>query len=697
MRQPVPAVRSPRASPVPPPSGNGHLARGPQGTGATPARGGIGPWWSCLAALVPGALAVYVGFNAGGFFAGTTGIAAIVLVAVLVAAVTLTPDPLAALNLRLFVVVAALAALCAWTLASALWSGSSARALLEFDRALLYLLALVAFALLVRTERPLRWMVRGLVVASVVVCGAGLVTRLLPDVWHVALDPVADGRLSFPVSYWNAFGLLAGLGVVLCASITTSPREPRLARVLAAAATPLLATALYFTFSRGALAATLVGLVAFVVVGRPGALVGGLGATVPATALAVGMGVGADRLSSDHPVGQVAVAQGHRVALFVLLACAGAAGARALLLRFDERLSWRPSARVRRGAVASVAILALGAVLALSVSDGAWLDHQQQRLLGTGEIQHTDQRQRLVDFGNNGRADAWRVAIDEFRGAPLTGGGAGTYENVWAKNRPAPFNVVDAHSLYVESLAELGLPGLALVLVIVVGILVALARRCRGPNRALYAGLFAATLAWTLHAGVDWDWEMPVVTMWVFAAGGAALAAERADRGVARVPGRMSRVLVGLGLLFLAVTPATIALSQIRLDAGVSAFDRGDCTTASDDALGASSVLPVRPEPFELLAYCDAREGLAPVAARMIDQAISRDPGDWELRYGRAIVLGFAGRDPRGALSRALELNPREPLLHEARAKVRAAARTRPASDRDRLWMRWAGSARLPI
>jgi O-antigen ligase len=541
--------------------------------------------------------------------------------------------------------------------------------------------------------RGLAW---GLAAASVVVCGSGLVTRTLPDLWHVAPDAVAAGRLSFPVSYWNTLGLLAGMGIVLCAAITTHRREPRPARVLAAAAIPLLATTLYFTFSRGALLATAVGLVAFVLVGRPRALVCGLAAALPATALAIGVSLDADRLSSTHPLGHTAVAQGRGVALAVALSCGCAAAVRALLDRFDERFRIRVSPRARRAGLATIAV-ALSGVLALgALRGGAWLDHQRERLLGTGGIHHTDQRKRLVDLGNNGRADAWRVAGDAFRSSPLTGKGAGTFENIWAQHRPAPFEVVDAHSLYVESLAELGLPGFLAIAVVVVGILAALASRCRGPDRALYAGLFAAALAWALHAGLDWDWEMPVVSLWVFAAGGAALAAHRSAGAPARMPARLPRVVAGLGLVLVAVTPALIAISQSRLDAGVSAFRRGDCAAASDEALGANSVLAVRPEPFELLAYCDARAGLEPLATRMMSQAIDRDRDDWQLRYGRAIVLGFGGRDPRPALAQARMLNPLEPMLESADADLSRAAHASPAARRDR-WRRWARSARLPI
>jgi hypothetical protein len=347
--------------------------------------------------------------------------------------------------------------------------------------------------------------------------------------------------------------------------------------------------------------------------------------------------------------------------------------------------------------MATIAVVALAGVVALGASRGGdWVDHQRERILGIGGIHHTDQRKRLVDLGNNGRADAWRVAGDAFRSSPLTGKGAGTFENTWAQHRPAPFNVVDAHSLYVESLAELGLPGFLLLAIVVIGILAALASRCRGPDRALYAGLFAAALAWALHAGLDWDWEMPVVSLWVFAAGGAALAARRPRRDPVRTPGRLPRVVAGLGLVLVAVTPALVAISQSRLDAGVGAFHHGNCDAASDDALGANSVLAVRPEPFELLAYCDARGGLEPLAARMMNQAIDRDRDNWELRYGRAIVLGFGGRDPRPALAQARTLNPLEPLLQSARADVRGAAHAHPAARRA-AWRRWARSAQLPI
>jgi hypothetical protein len=64
---------------------------------------------------------------------------------------------------------------------------------------------------------------------------AGLITHVLPYVWHSA-PSVSNERLSYPVTYWNALGLLAALGIVLAFHLTCSLAERRLVRILAAGA-----------------------------------------------------------------------------------------------------------------------------------------------------------------------------------------------------------------------------------------------------------------------------------------------------------------------------------------------------------------------------------------------------------------------------------------------------------------------------
>ncbi len=135
-----------------------------------------------------------------------------------------------------------------------------------------------------------------------------------------------------------------------------------------------------------------------------------------------------------------------------------------------------------------------------------------------------DLRARLTDPGNNGRIDMWRVAWHQFERTPMLGKGAGTFANTWAQYRPEQDFVVDAHSLYLETLDELGIVGFLLLVGVIVAILIRTVGQARGPNRPLYAAVFALMLIWALHTGIDWDWEMPAVTLPFFALGGFMMA-----------------------------------------------------------------------------------------------------------------------------------------------------------------------------
>lgn len=56
------------------------------------------------------------------------------------------------------------------------------------------------------------------------------------------------------------------------------------------------------------------------------------------------------------------------------------------------------------------------------------------------------------------------MALDQFEAHPIAGGGAGTYRGYWLVHRPLPIYVANAHSLYLETLAEEGVVGLAALL-----------------------------------------------------------------------------------------------------------------------------------------------------------------------------------------------------------------------------------------
>lgn len=122
------------------------------------------------------------------------------------------------------------------------------------------------------------------------------------------------------------------------------------------------------------------------------------------------------------------------------------------------------------------------------------------------------------------RSSYWRVATSDVVRHPVLGSGAGSFDDVWYAHRPIPTNVRDAHSLYLEVLAELGPGGLVLLLGVLAPPLVASVRR-RGTSITPIAA--AAYTAFLVHAGLDWDWEIPATTLVGLACGVALLVSVR--------------------------------------------------------------------------------------------------------------------------------------------------------------------------
>ncbi len=634
---------------------------------------------SAAAALLPAAVTVYLAFHSGGFFPGATSLLAAEMAILLAARLLLVRRPLAGASVPWAVATVALGALAAWTLLSAGWSGSPARALPEYTRVLLYALTLAFFGMMRYDVRRIRWMVYGLAAAIVAVCAVGLVARLLPQ---VIFDPALaeKERLGYPLTYWNSLGLLAGIGIVLCGHLACSDRDPGLVRMLGAAAVPLLALTLYYTLSRGAAWATVAALVVYVAVGRPRGLLGGALATVPATVAVLLVANPPDALTKGNPAGPVAVEAGRHVALVLLACIVAAAVSRGIVLPLDSRLrSFHLADRVRRPV--RVAGVAVAAALLLAGAAAAHLpdvvSSKYRQFTSSADPQPGGGSSRLLSASTNGRKEHWDVALSEFRREPLKGSGAGTYALVWAKERPNTVHVEDAHSLYLETLGELGVVGFAFLAVALALILGAFAFRARGPDRAMFAALLAAGLAWATANGVDWDWEMPVTTAWLFAFGGAALASlRRSDRAPLPFPWRTAlRVVAVVACLALAIVPARVAISASRFQAALEDFRGGDCSRAKSAARGAVAAEHSRAAPYTLVAFCDLREGRYRPALAAARAALAHDPRSWETNYVMAVARAADGLDPRAAAKRTARLNPLEPLAAEAPSVFRGARR----------------------
>lgn len=330
--------------------------------------------------LIPGVLMVIVGFRAGGYFPDATALAAVAIAVVLVLRVAFSKRPFARQRLPYVLCASALGLFALWTLLSGVWSRAPSRAIVEYDRAVLYALLFVALGAWGRSAQSLRWMLRVIAVAAFVICLCGLITRLLPDVWEIA-PGIANDRLSYPLTYWNSLGLLTAVGFVSCFALTTDDREPAAGRILGAGALPILASAMLLTFSRGAIAAVAVGLLALVAVGRPRALWSAVLVAVPSVAVAVAWTYAADLLASEQPTTAAAAAQGHGVALVVAVCALLAALGRAAMLRRDPLWAIRTGPGVLRGnPIAWSAGLAVFVAVAIVAGLPGAVSDQVQRL-----------------------------------------------------------------------------------------------------------------------------------------------------------------------------------------------------------------------------------------------------------------------------------------------------------------------------
>lgn len=270
-----------------------------------------------------------------------------------------------------------------------------------------------------------------------------------------------------------------------------------------------------------------------------------------------------------------------------------------------------------------------------------------------------DQTGRLFDLSSNGRVEHWRVSIDQFREHPLVGDGGGSYTAAWNLRRPYEGVVRDAHSLYVEVLGELGVVGLAL-LVLALGVPLVAAVRAR--QQPLVTGAFATYAAFLAHAAVDWDWELAGVTLVALIAAVAVVVSARGDdtdaqpRGVIRVG--LPAVTGVLALLALAAVLSTVPLA--RADA---AYGRLDFREAAAQAQKAADWAPWSSEALDMLGRAQLAQGQLGKARLSFQRATEKSPNDWVL--WRDLAAASPPPQARVAVRRALKLNPLETELKQ--------------------------------
>jgi O-antigen ligase len=647
---------------------------GPVGGASRSSRGRLE---QTAALIAPVALILGLALSGGGFEVTERHLAGLAVWLVVVALLVLGTASRAALGRSFYWVAAGIAALAVWSALSSLWSGSVELSFVEADRELVYLSFFLAAFLIAQTDQRRQRFAEGLAIALTLVALLGLASRLLPHVLEVS-DSLGSGpRLRYPLGYWNANGAIFGVAVAML--LWSSRRSAWTAlRWASVAALPAVLLALYFTYSRGGLLALAIAAGVTIALSRDRLWmlatlgIGALGA-LPAV-----LAVQARTALADNVATPSTVQQGTVVALILL---AGVALALLLFaaLRWAERregglagraveLSRNPT--VLRAVAAVAAVIAIG--VAIAIGGRAWDQFNRS------DVQFPARpEQHFSQLSGAGRHDYFRVAVDSFEEEPLRGIGAGTYRFAWNRDRTIERPVLDAHSLYLEAFAELGLVGGLIVLALVAGLLwtaFAAWRAAPHPQRERYAVLFATMLAFAVGAGIDWFWEIAAFGAFFLLAAGVTVAARCAQLAPAGGPaasGRGDERRFGLTVAGLAVAwIAAIALIgpllvERELTASRDAAGRGDFGSAVDHADTARSIEPFAASPYVQLGLLAELQRDYPTAKRRLTQAISRQDRDWQLYYLRSRIEHEAGEEAaaRADLRRARKLNPLEECL----------------------------------
>ena len=557
--------------------------------------------------------------------------------------------------------VGGLAALALWALTSTAWSPGATAPVLEGERGLLYVAAAAAALLLLSFRDAAPALLGGVVAGAVAVSLYALATRLFPGRVGGAYDPSSGYQLAEPLGYWNALGILAAIAILLAGGLAAHGGHVAI-RALAAASLVVLLATLYFTFSRGALVALVVGAVVQAVVDPRRARLLATGLLVGAPALAgVLLASRYHALTTAGDSLTTAQREGRELAwILVVLALVAAAVAVGLHVA-EGRLSL--PARAGRLVVAGVALaavlVAVGALVAgggpLSVVTDARDAFRESPAPGTGDL-----NRRLLSASGNGRSDYWRVAGTMVRDEPLLGTGAGSFEAHWFRERSVPFHARDAHNLYLETLAELGPVGLTLLLATLALPLLALPGARRFAHAPAAAAAYAAFL---VHAGVDWDWELPAVTVSVIFCAAVLLAVERPEEGPLLTGRRRGYALALLAPL--AVVALVGHVGNRAASASIAATEAGEPERGLAEAERAAAWAPWSEEAWQLRGEAELELGDARAARRSLSHALERNPESWSAWLD--LAAASRGLERQQALDRAAALNPLSPEVAELR------------------------------
>jgi uncharacterized membrane protein YidH (DUF202 family) len=597
------------------------------------------------------------------------GLAALCLaVALGVAALAGLPRP--ALSREALLALGFLVAFVSWNGISVLWS-------IEGDRSWAYLnrgLAYAAFAVVGLALGPYlrRW--------SYVLTGV----LALPLGWALLgkAVPALGGsgriaRLSSPIGYWNALGLLFAMALPLALLLAARREHPHWLRTGGIIYVYALVVGLLLTYSRGGVLAAGAAVVLWLVLGTPRV------ESAAALLLGGGAGLGVAVWAFSRPGlaedGQTHALRVHDGAWFAVVFCLAAVAVGALAYLGSLAEERRPLSDLRRQLLGRVAlgVLVVGVVVGLV---GLVVESKPQgwfREFAAQPIDPTQQAgpQHLANASSSSRWLWWKEAWHAWNGQPWRGTGAGTFELTHRLLRTNNIVVTEPHNVPLQFLTETGLVGFFLALVSIGAAAVGVVRRLRGlrgGERAAAAALAVLAIAYVLHSLVDFDWDFVAVSAPFFLSVGALLGGPlvRDEPHLVWTP---VPAAVGAAVALSLLTPW---FAQRSTDSAQTAIGDGRPVQAYREARDARSLNPLALDPLLVQAAALEQLGDFQGARLLYIDGVRLQPLNWRSWY-------WLGRFEEGQqdwvraiqpLERSVELDPLNPLpaaeLQQARSHI---------------------------
>lgn len=558
--------------------------------------------------------------------------------------------------------VALLTAFVAWNGFSVLWSIEPDRTWNYFNRGLVYVaFAIVGLFVGSYGRRVWPWVAGTLAAVSTVVVGWALLVKVVP---RLDSDSGRIARLHVPLGYWNALALLLVMGVPALLWVAARREHVPWLRAAAVGVTYAALVALLFTYSRGGIAAAVVSLAVWIVLGRPRleSAVALAVAAAPAAAVAV-WAFARPGLANDHQRYSARFHDGILFGIVVVLVGLVVGAAAWWLARADRR---KPLPELKRAALGRLALFAVGALVlaggAVLVAKGAGPSRLLHDFTQSASPQQASSAGRLATLSSTSRSTWWRETWHAFKAHPANGTGAGSFELTDRRLRPNHVRGVEPHSLPLQFLSETGIVGFLLALAAAVAAILAIAgRRFAGRDGAAGAALAVVPVAYGLHALVDFDWDFLSVTAPLFFVLGVLVSRD------ARAREDRIRPLwaTGAAVLACAVVYSLLApwLAARKIDDAYSALAGGSARAAIADAKDAHDLNPLALEPLFVWAAAEQVAGNDRQARRLYVEAVRLQPLNSRSWYelGRFETASGDGANGRRFLHRAAQLDPQGP------------------------------------